>query len=306
MALQYWQLTGHPERRRFVAFRKRVSRRHAWARRASAGSRLFHDRFADWQFPVVSRRIAGRARRARRERGRRGGHRAADPGRRGDAALAARHARGSACAGAIAQGVLLILDEVMTGFGRTGTMFACEQEGSCRISIALAKGLTGGYLPLAATLTTRADLRGVPLATARSDVLLRPQLYRQSARLRGGAGESRDLSRRSTCSKPRGQNRLAARLLEAVQRSARTSMKCGSAGLLRASNCGAIRWRRFRCRGADRSTVCLAARQPRPAHPARSGTCSCSCRPTASPTRSSRQSGGCAGRGRRDEVCGAA
>ena len=51
-------------------------------------------------------------------------------------------------------GVHLILDEVMTGFGRTGSMFACQREDVVPDFLCLAKGLTGGYLPLAATLTT--------------------------------------------------------------------------------------------------------------------------------------------------------
>ncbi|MET0248454.1 MAG: adenosylmethionine--8-amino-7-oxononanoate transaminase [Sphingobium sp.] len=53
-----------------------------------------------------------------------------------------------------AHDVLFIVDEVMTGWGRTGTMFACEQAGVVPDIMAVAKGITGGAIPLAATLAT--------------------------------------------------------------------------------------------------------------------------------------------------------
>ena len=56
-------------------------------------------------------------------------------------------------------GALLLCDEVATGFGRTGTLFACEREDVRPDLLALAKGITGGYLPLAATLATETIYR---------------------------------------------------------------------------------------------------------------------------------------------------
>src|SRR5690554_1750556 len=57
-------------------------------------------------------------------------------------------------------GIFLIADEIAVGFGRTGTMFACEQAGIQPDLMCLSKGLTGGFLPLAAVLATQAIYDG--------------------------------------------------------------------------------------------------------------------------------------------------
>ncbi len=153
MACQYWQLAGRPERNRFIAFDHAYHGDTAGA--ASVGGiGTFHGRFAGMQFPVE--RVASLT----------------------DAVAVAspetvaaviieplvQGAAGIRCwpqgmlrelsAWCDVHGIFLIADEVMTGFGRTGTMFACEQERVFPDFLCLAKGLTGGYLPLAATLTT--------------------------------------------------------------------------------------------------------------------------------------------------------
>ena len=152
MAAQFWQLAGQPERRKFVAF---ANAYHGDTMGAASlgGIAMFHERFAGWQFPSIH---VG----ALDELAALNAHEIAavviEPLIQGAAGMRLwpRGMLAQLRAWCDAHGVLLILDEVMTGFGRTGTMFACEQEGVIPDFIALAKGLTGGYLPLAATLTS--------------------------------------------------------------------------------------------------------------------------------------------------------
>jgi adenosylmethionine-8-amino-7-oxononanoate aminotransferase len=175
MAAQFWQQSGEPQRTHFVAF---TGAYHGDTMGASSlgGISTFHGRFSAWQFPAIH--VASmeelkalttganpNSEAERSEMPRRDGA-ILDP-----KAIAAvviepliQGAAGMRLwphgmlaelrAWCDAHDVLLILDEVMTGFGRTGKMFACEHENVVPDFIALAKGLTGGYLPLAATLTT--------------------------------------------------------------------------------------------------------------------------------------------------------
>ena len=153
MAVQYWQLQDRPERCEFAAF-DRAYHGDTFGAAALGGIATFHARFeklglkvhrlhtSDDLQNIDTSKLAGIA---------------IEPLIQGAAGMRTWPA------GMLkeirdwcdAEDVLLILDEVMTGFGRTGKMFACEHEGVVPDFIALAKGLTGGYLPLAATLTTQ-------------------------------------------------------------------------------------------------------------------------------------------------------
>lgn len=177
MAFQFWRHQGRPEKGKFISFR------HAYHGDtlgcvSVGGIDIFHGVFRPLLFPVIQapspycyrcELCAGN-----------------DPRQCGMACLAeleslmARHADETAglviepllqgAGGMIVHpdgflrrvrelcdryDILLIADEVAVGFGRTGTMFACEQEGVSPDLMALSKGLTAGYLPLAVTMATR-------------------------------------------------------------------------------------------------------------------------------------------------------
>jgi adenosylmethionine-8-amino-7-oxononanoate aminotransferase len=153
MAVQYHQMHGKPDRSRFIAFENAYHGDTAGA--ASVGGiSTFHGRFAQMHFPVE--RIRTEADLEKIEHPEQFAAVIIEPCIQGAAGM---HLWPAGLLRALrnwcdAHGVFLIFDEVMTGFGRTGKMFACEHENVTPDFIALAKGLTGGYLPLAATLTT--------------------------------------------------------------------------------------------------------------------------------------------------------
>jgi adenosylmethionine-8-amino-7-oxononanoate aminotransferase len=158
MTIQYFRQIGLPQKTRFAAF---ANAYHGDTLGASSlgGIASFHEKFAAYQFPTT--RITGLAELDRLD-SRSLAAIAIEPLVQGVAGMRTwppgmlrelrqwcdRH------------GVLLIFDEVMTGFGRTGCMFACQHEGISPDFLVLAKGLTGGYLALAATLTTEAIYEG--------------------------------------------------------------------------------------------------------------------------------------------------
>lgn len=152
MAIQYWQLRGRPEKCRFIAFENAY---HGDTTGAASlgGVGTFTSRFSAIHFPVE------RAANIEAVASRNPDHLAGvviEPLVQGAAGIRLwpQGMLATLRAWCDANDVLLIFDEVLTAFGRTGRLFACEHENVLPDFLCLAKGLTGGYLPLAATLAT--------------------------------------------------------------------------------------------------------------------------------------------------------
>ncbi len=155
LALQYFQLTGQPQRRRFASF-SLAYHGDTMGAASLGGIPAFHDRFRGFgpdsllvhsmedlaALPAETRHSLAAV--------------VIEPLIQGAAGMRLwpTSMLSQLRTWCRSHGVLLIADEVMTGFGRTGRMFACQHENVVPDILALAKGLTGGFLPLAATMTT--------------------------------------------------------------------------------------------------------------------------------------------------------
>jgi len=163
MAFQYFQQMGQPERRGFIALRD-AYHGDTVGSVSVGGIELFHSLYRPLLFDAWQAEAgdAGDLERVLEEHP-------------GEIAAVVIEPKVQGAAGMLLQpegyvrrvrelcddhGALLVCDEVATGFGRTGRMFACEHEGVTPDLLCLAKGLTGGYLPLAATLATERVYRG--------------------------------------------------------------------------------------------------------------------------------------------------
>ena len=163
MAFQYWRQVGEERRTRFVCLRD-AYHGDTIGSVSAGGIDLFHSLYRPLLFPTLKAE-PGDLESMERLLAEHPGEVAAvmmEPLVQGAAGMLvhpAGYLRGvrELCD---RHGTLLILDEVATGFGRTGRMFACEHEGVSPDIMCVAKGITGGYLPLAATLSSERVYEG--------------------------------------------------------------------------------------------------------------------------------------------------
>ncbi len=150
MALEFWELSEAGGRRRLVAF-EGAYHGDTMGAASLGGLSAFRCRFEGWQLPV--HRVGGLEELEQLPAEEIAGV-VIEPLLQGANQMHVwpRGLLAALRAWCERTGAFLIADEVLTGFGRTGTLFACEQEGVVPDFLCLAKGLTGGYSPLAATL----------------------------------------------------------------------------------------------------------------------------------------------------------
>ncbi len=155
MAWQYWRNCGRPERRSFVALHHAYHGDTIGAMSVSAPS-PFTQAFAPLLFPVERVDSAAALAACLRTSGDTIAAVIVEPMLQGAGGMIAWPAEFLAAVRRLcdAHGTLLIADEVFTGFGRTGRMFACEHAAVSPDIICLSKALTAGYLPLGATVAT--------------------------------------------------------------------------------------------------------------------------------------------------------
>ncbi len=166
LAYQYWQNLGFPKRRHFVTF-EGAYHGDTIGSVSLGGIGLFHKvyrklLFPTLQLPAPRPKALEALKTLLKKRGPEIAAVVTEPLIQGAAGMltAPKGFLKSLRALTKKHGVLLICDEVATGFGRTGRMFACQHEGVSPDLMALAKGLTGGCLPLAATLATQRVYQG--------------------------------------------------------------------------------------------------------------------------------------------------
>jgi len=157
MAVQYWRNLGHPERSKFITLEHAYHGDTVGAMSSSADS-VFTLAFAPLLFSVERAANLDEMEACLRVLGDRAAAVLIEPMLQGAGGMRVWPPEFVAGVRALCDryGVLMIADEVLTGFGRTGRMFACEHADVSPDILCLSKALTAGYLPLGATLTTQA------------------------------------------------------------------------------------------------------------------------------------------------------